>query len=111
MKTLIVHDNAGYILSIRSGEPLPREPKDVPFLWVEIPEGKRLKITDGIGVDVSVTPHQVILEDIPPSEIDILKQQNHELQLALVELAETSARDKNELNLAIAELAEVVLNG
>lgn len=70
-QTLIIYDEEGYILSTRSGEPSPREPIGVPFLWVDIPEGKRLKITDGIGVDVSVTPHQVILEDIPPTELEI----------------------------------------
>lgn len=74
MKTLIIYDNKGYIVSTRSGQPVPREPIGVPFLWAEIPEGKQIKITDGIGVDVSVTPHQVILEDIPPSEIEMLKQ-------------------------------------
>lgn len=73
MKTLIVYDESGYILSVRSGQPAPREPVGVPFLWVDIPEGKQLKITDGIGVDTSVTPHQAILEDIPPTEIEELR--------------------------------------
>lgn len=74
MKTLIIYDDTGFILSQRSGHPLPREPQGVPFLWVDIPKGKQLKITDGTGVDVSVTPHQIILEDIPPTEMDILKE-------------------------------------
>lgn len=73
MKTLIIYDNEGYILSTRSGEPTPREPIGVPFLWIEIPVGKQLKINNGIGVDTTVTPHQAILEDIPPTEIDELK--------------------------------------
>lgn len=74
MQTLIIYDETGYILLTRQGEPAPREPIGVPFLWIDIPKGKQLKITDGIGVDVSVTPHQPILEDVPPSEIDQLKQ-------------------------------------
>jgi hypothetical protein len=74
MDTLIIYDNEGYILSTRSGQPAPREPIGVPFLWVDIPEGKRIKTTDGIGVDTSVTPHQVILEDIPPTEIEIQQE-------------------------------------
>lgn len=86
MSTLVIHDNEGYIISVREGEPAPREPQGVPFLWVDIPEGKKLKITNGIGVDVSKTPHEVILEDIPPSEIDQLKQ-------------------------TVADLTEIVLNG
>ena len=73
MRTQIIYDETGYVLSVRQGEPEPREPIGVPFLWVEIPQGKRLSITDGIGVDVSVTPHQAILEDIPPSEIEQLR--------------------------------------
>lgn len=70
-------------MSIRSGEPAPREPIGVPFLWVDIPEGKQIKTTDGIGVDVSVTPHQVILEDIPKTEAEIL---NDKLDNAILEL-------------------------
>lgn len=73
MKTLIIYDEQGYIFSMRSGQPAPREPIGVPFLWVDIPNGKRIKTTDGIGVDVSKAPHEVILEDIPPSEIDSLR--------------------------------------
>lgn len=84
MKTLVIHDNEGYIISASYGEPVPREPVGVPFLWVDIPEGKRIKITDGIGVDVSVTPHQVILEDIPPTEIDVLR---NDLNEAIMELS------------------------
>lgn len=91
MNTLIVHDNTGYIISITSGDPNPREPIGVPFLWVDIPEGKQVKITNGVGVDTSVTPNQVILEDIPPNEVDTLKQQVIELQDALVEIADIVA--------------------
>ena len=67
MNTLIIYDDNGMILSTQSGEPAPQEPVGVPFLWVDIPEGQRLKMTDGIGVDTSVSPHQPILEDIPLS--------------------------------------------
>lgn len=74
MKTLIIYDNEGYIISTRQGQPSPRVPVGVPCLEVEIPEGKQVKTTNGIGVDTSVTPHEVILEDIPPTEMDELKQ-------------------------------------
>lgn len=86
MKVTIIYDNTGYIISVLSGEPTPYQPVGIPFLNVEIPEGKRLKIVNGIGVDTSVTPHQAILEDIPPTEIDQLKQ-------------------------TVADLTEIVLNG
>lgn len=83
MQTLIIYDNEGYILNVRGGQPAPREPIGVPFLWVDIPEGKQIKVTDGIGVDVSVTPHQLILEDIPPTENDLIKQEVQTMQDAL----------------------------
>lgn len=84
MKTLIVYDNQGYIISAINGIPSPRKPVGVPFLEVEIPEGKQIKIVDGIGVDVTKTPHEVILEDIPPTEIDKLR---NDLNEAVVELS------------------------
>lgn len=86
MNTLVIHDTKGYILSTKSGEPAPREPIGVPFLWVEIPSGKQIKYTNGIGVDVSVTPHQVILEDIPPSDIEKLRQESAQANAELFEL-------------------------
>jgi len=72
MNTLLIYDSTGYIISQKSGS--VREPQGVPFLWVEIPEGKRLKITDGIGVDVSVTPHVAFLEDIPKTEMESVQE-------------------------------------
>lgn len=86
MKTLIIYDEEGYVLQQRQGEPEPRTPVGVPYLLVEIPENKRVKTVDGIGVDVSVTPHEVILEGVPPTEID-------------------------ELSERLADLAEIVLMG
>lgn len=63
MNTLIIYDNTGYIIDINSGQPSPREPQGIPFIWSIIPEGKRL--VAGIGVDVTVTPNIAILENIP----------------------------------------------
>lgn len=57
MKTLVIYDETGFPVVISSGEEL-REPVGIPFILVDVPEGKR-----AVGVDVSVTPHQVILED------------------------------------------------
>ena len=85
-RTQLIYDNEGYIISTRQGSPEPREPIGVPFLWVEIPEGKQLKIVNGIGVDVSVTPHQAILEDIPATEMDLLQQQVQLQNEAIMEL-------------------------
>lgn len=86
MKTLIIYDSQGYVLSNITGS--YRVPNGVPFLEVEIPNGKQLKIIDGIGVDVTKTPHQVILEDIPPSEMELLKTENQQIKQSMAELAE-----------------------
>lgn len=83
-KTLIIYDNQGYTISNITGS--YRIPNGVPFLEVEIPEGKQIKYTNGIGVDVSVTPHQVILEDVPPSETEVLKQQMAMQEQAIADL-------------------------
>ena len=88
VRTQIIYDETGYVLSVRQGEPEPREPIGVPFLWVEIPQGKRLSITDGIGIDVSASPHQAILEDIPPSEAEALREELTTTQAALADLTE-----------------------
>src|SRR5690606_5152878 len=102
MSTLIIYDNEGYILSVRSGEPAPREPVGVPFLWTEVPEGKRV-----VGVDVSVTPHQPIFEDIPPSETEILSQALSETTMLI---AQQQEQIENQ-NQAISELTILVAGG
>lgn len=84
MKTLIIYDSQGYVISNVTGS--YRAPSGVPFLEVEIPAGKQIKYTDGIGVDVSVTPHQVILEDIPLTEMEELKKKSELQEQALAEL-------------------------
>lgn len=83
MRTLIIYDANGYLISNVTGD--YRVPVGVPYLEIEVPEGKRIKNTNGIAVDVSVTPHQVMLEDIPPSEVDELKKQLTLLQTAFDE--------------------------
>lgn len=86
MNTLVIYDTSGFIISVRQGDPEPREPIGVPFLNVEIPEGKHIKIVDGIGVDVSTTPHQVLLEDLPPNEVDTLREDLNEAVMELTML-------------------------
>ena len=87
MKTLVIYDNEGYILSVRQGEPQPREPIGVPFLWVEISEGKILKGIGEIGVDVSVSPNVPIFDDVQPSETEKLKAQLDDQEQAIAELS------------------------
>lgn len=80
-QTLVIYDNEGVVITTQSGEPAPREPVGVPFLWVEIPAGKRI-----VSVDVSITPHQPVFEDLPPSETDILKDRISLLEDTITEL-------------------------
>lgn len=82
MNTLIIYDSTGYIITEMSGA--VREPVGVPFLWVEIPIGKRIKITDGISVDITVTPNVAILEDIPKTEIQLMQDTQSQVVLSLV---------------------------
>lgn len=86
MKTLIIYDDNGQVFSqLTNGYLIPQG--GVQYLEVEIPQGKRIKIIDGIGVDVTSTPHQAVFEDIPPTETELLKQRLEEQEVALIELA------------------------
>lgn len=82
MKKLLVYDSTGFIFTELDGD--YKIPTGLPYIEVEVPEGKRIKKVDGIGVDTSITPHEVILEDIPPTETDILKKQIADLQYTLM---------------------------
>lgn len=75
MNTLIIYDTTGYILSTASGS--VREPVGIPFIYVDIPIGKRIKVIDDVIslIDVSVTPNVAILEDIPKTDVQILQEQ------------------------------------
>lgn len=85
MNTLVIYDNDGKIFSEITGSYLVPH-GGIQFLEIEVPNGKQIN-----GVDTSVTPHQANLEDIPPTEVDKLKQQVTELQDALIEIADMVA--------------------
>ena len=78
MATLIIYDSTGTIYYQASGA--VTEPTGIPFLWVDVPEGKYIK-----SVDISGATPTAVLEDIPKSDIDIKIQ---EIYVALAELAE-----------------------
>lgn len=79
--TLIIYDHDGYIIAQMSGS--VREPVGIPFMWVKVPEGKRL-----VSIDVSGETHIPVFEDLPKTEVQQLKEENLEIKLALAELAE-----------------------
>lgn len=67
MKTIIIYDEEGYIITQNEGN--VRKPAGVPYLEVEIPADKILT-----GIDVTVTPNVAIFEDYPKSsELDRLE--------------------------------------
>lgn len=68
----VIYDNTGYIYLAGEGFP---EPQGIPFLNVEIPEGKLLK-----SIDVSSEPHKPVFDDIPKSEMEILKEKVAQLE-------------------------------
>jgi len=76
---LIIYDEVGYLISQMSGD--VREPVGVPFIWVDVPEGKILA-----GIDVSSEVHVPIFTNIPKSETELLKEQVNNLTLAYAEM-------------------------
>lgn len=66
MNTLVIYDSTGYIIAQMAGD--VREPIGTPFIWVEVPDGKRL-----VSIDTSVNPSVPVFEDLPVPEIVQLK--------------------------------------
>lgn len=80
MKTLIIYDNEGYIIQQITGN--YRVPIGIHYLEVEESTytGKMIK-------SVNVETKELVLEDIPLSEIELSNQRISELENALIELA------------------------
>lgn len=81
MRTLIVYDNNGYVFYSAIGD--VQEPVGVPFMWVEVEEGKYVT-----SVDVSGAVHVPVFEEIQKSErqqMDELKSTLESLVFQLVE--------------------------
>ncbi len=102
MQTLVIYDTTGKIYYQASGD--VQEPAGIPYLWVEIPDGKYIT-----GVDVSGDTPTVILGDIPVGEVSELKERMTALETALT----AKMTENTELNLtaleAMAETYETVL--
>lgn len=90
MKTLVIYDNVGYIyLQLTSDE--NRIPQGgINYLEVEVPVGKTIK-----SIDISVAPNEPIYEDMPKSELELLKEQVDNLTEANAELTSIVAMGKN----------------
>lgn len=110
MKTLIIYDNEGKIFSQVCGNYIIPN-GGVQYLEFEMPQNKILK-----GIDLSTEPHQPIFEDIPPTEIDILKTQNETLGQTLADITLQNADlliQMQTLSQTVAEmqLSEIQLGG
>lgn len=80
MKTLIIYDGEGYIIQQITGS--YRVPIDIPYLELEIPEGKRI-----ISIDVTDIENPVpVYIDIPKEEIEVLKEENLNLTETIIDL-------------------------
>lgn len=69
---LVVYDKKGTVYFAGTGFPTP---DGIPYLEIEIPEGKRF-----VGVNIESEPNEPIFEDIPKSELEILKEEVEELK-------------------------------
>lgn len=75
MKTLLIHDNDGKVFFNITGDNVePYIPNGLQYIIVEIPEGKKI-IDDEYQIDLSNGHPVVKLEDIPKSEIELLKEE------------------------------------
>lgn len=88
IKTLLIYDKKGKVFFNYTGEEsqLPI-PSDLPYLTLNIPEGKRL-INSEFQVDVTKENHFAILEDSPKMEMQILLEKIEQQERAIFELAE-----------------------
>lgn len=69
---LVIYDNTGTIYFCGTGFP---EPDGLQHMYVEIPEGKYLKC-----IDTTQEPHQPVFEDMPKSDMELLKERVETLE-------------------------------
>ncbi len=72
MNYLVIYDATGFIISRMAG---------VPYMWIEIPEGKRI-----VSIDTAKEKHEPVFGDIPKSEIDVLRETVDMLVLSMLEV-------------------------
>ena len=82
MNTLIIYDTTGHLIQVMAGD--VREPVGIPFLWVEVPSGKRV-----VNVDVTSETHIPVFVDLPKTtqdEVNELKTENAALIMQVASL-------------------------
>ena len=96
-KTLIVYDLSGTIIQQITG--FYQVPNGVPYLEIEIQQGKR-------PISVNIETKEVIYEDIPPSDIEVVQDK-------ISILTEENEKLKQELALtqdAVNEILFMMMN-
>lgn len=73
--TLVIYDTTGYVIQSITGS--YRVPVGLPYLEVDIPEGKYIA-----SVDVTITPNIVVYADLPETNEDKIA----DLQQSVAEL-------------------------
>ncbi|WP_236894706.1 hypothetical protein [Clostridium beijerinckii] len=84
MKTLVVCNKQGNLVFTQTNAQ-----EEYLLLVEDIPDGKQIK-----KVDTSITPNRLIFEDIPKTEIELLKEQVNDLAQANAELTSIVAMGK-----------------
>lgn len=102
MNAQVIYDLEGNLITVKGGATLPKPPVGVPYLETILPERKYV-----VGVDVSVMPHELILEDIPPSETQVLQQALSEASMLIA----TQQEQIDNANKAISELTMIIAGG
>lgn len=103
-KTLIIYDLGGMVIDQKNG--FYKVPIGIPYIEVVIPTGKRV-------VSVNVETKEPILEDIPPSEIELLQNKISilESENTNLKVEQTQQNDEILVNmLANTEMFEMILS-
>lgn len=107
MNTLVIYDSQGTIFTRLTGS--YTVPVGLPYLEMEVPQGKYV-----VSVDVTSETHTPIFEDIPPSEMEVLKVENQMLQQSLLETTSYLAQQDERLatqEQALLELTSIIAGG
>ena len=93
-KTLIVYDLSGTIIQQITG--FYQVPNGVPYLEIEIQQGKR-------PISVNIETKEVIYEDIPPSDIEVVQD-----KISILEAENETL--KQELSITQDAVNELIFN-
>lgn len=69
---LVVYDKKGTIYYAGVGYP---QPEGIPFLNIDIPDGKYLD-----SIDVTTVPNKPVFKEYPKSEFELMKEANEKQQ-------------------------------